>query len=175
MSDSCDPMDCSLPGFSAPRILQARILEWVTISFSKPSSQPRNRTWVSCITGRFLTNWAIRKTLIFWCWSWSSNSLATWYEELTHWKRSWCWKRLKVGGEGDDREWAGRMALPTWWTWVWASSRSQWWTERPGVLQSIGSQRVGHNWATELRLLYPWNSPGKNTGVSSPWKLHPNR
>ena len=60
MSDSCDPMDCSLPGFSAPRILQARILEWVTISFSKPSSQPRNGTWVSCITGRFLTNWAMK-------------------------------------------------------------------------------------------------------------------
>ena len=57
-----------------------------------------------------------------WCWSWSTNTLATWCEELTHWKRPWCWERLKAGGEGDDRGWDGWMALPTQWTWVWASS-----------------------------------------------------
>ena len=85
-----------------------------------------------------------------WSWSWSSNTLATWNEELTHWKRPWCWERLKVGGEGDDRGWDGWMASPTWWTWVWVSSGSQWWTGKPGVLQSMGSQRVGHDWATEL-------------------------
>ena len=45
-----------------------------------------------------------------WCWSWNSNTLATWWEELTHWKRPWCWERLKVGGEGDDRGWDGWMA-----------------------------------------------------------------
>ena len=86
-------------------ILQPIILEWVAYTFSRRSSWPKNWTRVSCITGRFLTNWAIRKTLIFWCWSWSSNSLATWYEELTHWKISWCWKRLrqeeKVMTEGE--------------------------------------------------------------------------
>ena len=56
-----------------------------------------------------------------WCWSWSSNTLVTWCEELTHWKRPWCWERLKAG-EGDDRGWDGWMALPTWWARVWASS-----------------------------------------------------
>ena len=59
-----------------------------------------------------------------WCWSWNANTLATWCEELTRWKRPWCWERLKVGGEGDDRGWDGWMAPLTWWTWVWVSSRS---------------------------------------------------
>ena len=85
-----------------------------------------------------------------WCWSWNSNTLATWCEELTLWKRPWCWERLKAGGEGDDRGWDGWMASLTPWTWVWASSRGWWWTGRPGVLQSMGSQRVGHDWANEL-------------------------
>ena len=72
--------------------------------------------------------------------------MATWCEEVTHWKRPWCWERVKAGGEGDDKGWDGWMASPTWWTWVWASSRSWWWTGKAGVLQSMGSQRVGHNW-----------------------------
>ena len=70
-----------------------------------------------------------------------TNTLATWCEELTHWKRPWCWERLKAGGEGDDRGWDGWMASPTQWRWVWWNSRSWWWTGRPGVLQSMGSQR----------------------------------
>ena len=78
------------------------------------------------------------------------NTLATWCEELTHLKRLWCWERLKAGGEGDDRGWDGWMESPTQWTRVWVSSGSWWWTERPGVLQSMGSQRVGHNWVTKL-------------------------
>ena len=65
-------------------------------------------------------------------------------------KRAWCWERLKVGREGDDRGWDGRMASPTWWIWVWVNCGSWWWTGRPSVLQSMGSQRVGHDWATEL-------------------------
>jgi len=85
-----------------------------------------------------------------WCWSWNSNTLATWCEELTHLKRLWCWERLKAGGEGDNRGWDGWMASPTQWTWVWINSRNWWWTRRPGVLQSMESQRVRHNWATEL-------------------------
>ena len=80
-----------------------------------------------------------------WWWSWNSSPLATWCEELTHLKRSWCWERLKMGGEGDVREWYGWMVSPTQWTWVWVNSRSWWWTGRPGMLQSTGSQ----NW-TEL-------------------------
>ena len=67
-----------------------------------------------------------------------------------HWKRSWCWQRLKVGREGDDRGWDGWIASLTQWTWVWVSSRSWWWTGKPGVLQSMGSQRVGHDWEAEL-------------------------
>ena len=69
-----------------------------------------------------------------------SNNLAAWCEEPTDWKRPWCWERLKVGREGDDRGWDGWMASPTQWTRVWVNSRSWWWTGRPGVLWSKGSQ-----------------------------------
>ena len=85
-----------------------------------------------------------------WCWSWNSNTLATSREELTHWKRPWCWEGLGAGGEGDNRGWDGWMASSTWWTWVWVNSRSWWWTCRPGLLWFLGSQRVGHDWANEL-------------------------
>ena len=76
--------------------------------------------------------------------------LATWREELTYLKRPWCWGRFKVGGEGDDRGWDDWMASPTQWTWVWASSGSWWWTGKPGLMQFMGLQRVGHDWVTEL-------------------------
>ena len=85
-----------------------------------------------------------------WCWSWNSSTLATSCEELTHWKRLWCWEGLGAGGEGDDRGWDGWMASLTQWMWVWVNSRSWWWTGRPGVLQFMRSQRVGHDWETEL-------------------------
>ena len=85
-----------------------------------------------------------------WCWSWNSNTLATSWGELTHWKKPWCWERLRAGGEGDDRGWDGWMASPTWWTWVWVDSGSSWWTGRPGILWYMGSQGVRHNWTTEL-------------------------
>ena len=84
-------------------------------------------------------------------WSWNSNILATWFEELTHLKRPWCWEWLKVGGEGDDRGWDGWMASLTQWTWVWVNSGSWWWTGKPGVLQSMGSLMTEWlNW-TELK------------------------
>ena len=76
--------------------------------------------------------------------------MATSWEELTHWKRLWCWEGLGAGGEGDNRGWDGWMASLTQWTWVWVNSGSWWWTGRPGVLQSTGFQRVGHNWVAEL-------------------------
>ena len=82
----------------------------------------------------------------------NSNTLSTSYEELTHWKRPWCWEVLGAGGEGDDRGWGGWMASLTQWTWVWVNSGSWWWTGRPGVLRFMRSQRVRHNWATELNL-----------------------
>ena len=91
-----------------------------------------------------------------WCWSWNSNTLATSYEKLTHWKRPWCWEGLGAGGEGDDRGGDGWMASPTWWTWVWVNSGSWWQTGRPGVLRFIGSQRVRHDWATELNWTEPY-------------------
>ena len=73
----------------------------------------------------------------------------TWCEEPTHWKRPWYWERLRARGEGDSRGWdVGWHHYP--WTWIWASSESWWRTGKPGMLQSMGSQGVGHNWVTEL-------------------------
>ena len=62
----------------------------------------------------------------------------------------WCWERLRAGGEGGDRGWNDWMASMTQWTWVWANSRGWWKTGKPGVLQSVGLQRVRHNWVTKL-------------------------
>ena len=82
------------------------------------------------------------------------------------WRTDWLEKTLMLGkiegkGEGDDRGWDGWMASPTQWTWIWASSRSWWWAGRPGVLQSLGSQRVGHDWVTEqLRPFTHWDYKG---------------
>ena len=98
-----------------------------------------------------------------WCWSWNSNTLATWCEELTHLKRPRCWARWKAGGKGDNRGWDGWMASLTWWTWVWVNSRSWWWTGKPVVLQSMGSQRVGHDWGTELN----WTEGHKRNWLGS--------
>ena len=83
-----------------------------------------------------------------WLWSWNSSTLAASCKELTHWKRPWCWEGLGAGGEGDDRGWDGWMASPTR-AWVWVNSGS-WWTGRPGALWFMGSQRVRHDWATEV-------------------------
>ena len=74
----------------------------------------------------------------------------------SHLKTPWCWERLREGGEGDDRGWDSWMASPTERTWVWVNSRSWWWAGRSGVLQSVGLQRIGHEWATELN----WETPG---------------
>ena len=84
-----------------------------------------------------------------WSWSWSSNTLVTWYEELNHWKRPWWWGRLKAVGKRDGRGWDGWMASVTQWTWVWANSGRWWRTRKSGMLQSMGSQRFEHDWATE--------------------------
>ena len=94
-----------------------------------------------------------------WCWSWSSNTLATWCKELTPWKRPWCWERLKAGGEGADRGWDGWMASLTQWTWAWVNSGSWWWTGRHGILQSMRLQTVRHDGANELNWTEPfkWN------------------
>ena len=80
-------------------------------------------------------------------------------QKLTHWKIPWCWERLKAGRKGDDRGWDGWMASLTQWTWVWASPRHWWWTGRLSMLQSMGSQRVGHDWVTELISQDPMGLP----------------
>ena len=80
------------------------------------------------------------------------------HAELTHLKRPWCWEGLGAGGEGDDRGWDGWMASPTRWTLVWVNSGSWWWTGRPGVLQFMGSQRVRHDWLTELNWTFSYST-----------------
>ena len=111
---------------------------------------------VHCLNAKYISENLLRKCL----WlqrrnqhevDWGiSMRLRTSTEELTHWKRPWCWERLRAGGKGDNRGWDGWMASPTRWTWVWMDSGSWWWTGRPGMLRFMGSQRVGHDWATEL-------------------------
>ena len=102
-----------------------------------------------------------------WCWNWSSNTLATQCEELTHWKRLWCWERLRAEGEGDDRGWDGWMASLNRWTWVWVSSRSWWWTGKPGVLQSMGSQK---SW-TWLNWTDTWWNKCTKTWEARKWRV----
>ena len=96
---------------------------------------PASGNWITQPFGRVICLWKD------WRWSWNSNTLATSWEELTHWKRPWCWEGLGAGEEGDDRGWDGWMASPTRWTWVWVNSGSWWWTGRPGVLRSMGSRK----------------------------------
>ena len=109
-----------------------------------------------------------------------TSTLATSCEELTHWKRLWCWEGLGAGGEGDDRGWDGWMASSTWWTWVWVNSGSWWWTGRPDVLWFMRSQRVGHDWATSHSLFTfmhwrrKWQPTpvfllGESRGQRQPW------
>jgi len=104
-------------------------------------------------------------------------------------KRPWCWERLKAG-EGDDRGWDGWMASLIRWTWVWVNSRIWWWTGNPGMLQSMGLQKVGHNCATELNWTEIYISldqyfssmirtvvfhiilPSHHIILSPPWGLH---
>ena len=105
---------------------------------------PTSPFWRRSVLGVLWKEW--------WCWSRNSSTLAISCEELTHWKRLLCWEGLGAGGKGDDRGWDGWIASPTRWTWVWVNSGSRWWTGRPGVLRFMGSQRVGHDWATELNL-----------------------
>ena len=142
-------------------ILSIRTFSWRIIIVADVLGSVFDSTWhwyCKCMRCQqvILFNELIKKHVdckfifVIFCWSWSSNTLATWCKEPTHLKRSWCCERWKVRGEGDDRGWDGWMASLTQWTWICVNSGSWWWTGRPGVLQSMGSQRVGHDWATEL-------------------------
>ena len=90
-----------------------------------------------------------------WCWSWNSNTLDTWCKKLTHWKRPWCWERLRAGGEGDDRGQGDRRAPLTPWTSVWASSRRWWWTgSLAGVVPGIAKTRTRlRDWTRDAGIL----------------------
>ena len=104
--------------------------------------------------------------------------LATWCKEGTHWKRPWCWARLKAG-EGDDRGRDGCIVSPTQWTWAWASSGRWWRTRKPGVLQSMGlqSQTWLSNGTTTItitsgfRVLSIWESPTVLVVKQVPWGI----
>ena len=105
---------------------------------SKKQKQKQNKTNIKpCGSYKFISAESIWKALF----------LALFNQNFF---KNWCWERSKVGGEGDDRGWDGWTASLTRWTWVCVGCRSWWWTGKPGRLQSMGSQRVGHNWATEL-------------------------
>ena len=106
----------------------------------KPSITQANK--MRRIANKYWVKLQVTKTRIVY-------TLATSCKELTHWKSLWCWEGLGAR-EGDDRGWDGWMASLTRWTWVWVNSGSWWWTGRPGVLWFMGSQRVGHDWATDL-------------------------
>ena len=146
-----DPMDYSTPGSFVHGIFQARVLEWAAIAFSITVGQKlsfclfilfmgfsRQEYWSGLPFPSPVDHILSELSTISQC------------KELTHLKRPWCWERLKAGGEGDDRGWDSWMASPTRWTWVWVNSGSWRWTGRPGVLRSMGSQRVGHDWVTKL-------------------------
>ena len=170
-------MDCSLPG-SIHGIFQARVLEWIAISFSRQSSRPRYQTRVSSIKKAehrridAFKLWCWRRRLRVPCSTRRSNQsllkeispecsleglmlklklLILWAPDSKNWfigkdpdaGKDW---RQEKGMTGRD-SW---MASPTWSTWVWVDSQSWWWTGRPGVLQSMRSQRIGHDWAAEL-------------------------
>ena len=126
-----------------------------TVVLEKTLEDPLDRREIQPVHPKGNQSWNIH-----WkgsCWSWNSNTLAICCEELTQWKRPWCWERLKAGGEGDSRGWDGWIASPSLWSWVWVCSGNWWWTRKPGMLQFMGLQRVRHDWVTELN----WSTTGK--------------
>ena len=132
------------------RQLSAKELSFWTVVLEKTLESLLNFKVIQPVNPKGDQSWNIHWK--DWCWSWKSNTLATWCEEPAYWKIPCCWERLKAG-EGDDSRWDSWMALLAWWTWVWASSRSWWWPRKPGVLQPTRSQRVGHEWVTEQILI----------------------
>ena len=110
------------------------------------------------------------------CWSWSSNMSAIWYKQLTHWKRPWCWERLRAEGEGGDRCSDGWMVSLTQWTWVWANSRRWWWTGKSGELQSTipqKSQTQLNDWTATIQFLRVTPAPPAPPAWSPPSTADP--
>ena len=124
-------------------VMATGIAHWFDSKEIKPVDLKGNQPWI-----------LIGKTG---CWNWNSSILVIWYKEFTQQKSPWCWERLRVEWEEGIRGWDGWTASPIQWRWTWANSGRWWGTGRPGVLPSMGSQRVGHDWVTELILItdYP--------------------
>ena len=104
------------------------------------SQSKRNQSWIFIGVWIFSSIFIGAEAPILWHLMWRADT----------WKRPWCWERLRARREGDDRGWDDWMAWPTRWTWVWVDSGSWWWTGKPGVMQFMGLQGVGHAWVTEL-------------------------
>ena len=131
------------------------------VSWGLDSSRPNGYEVIShsCVHLRFPNDkipWTARRSNQSWVFFGRTDAKAEtpifWPRHAKSWLigRLWSWEALRAGGEGGNRGWDGWMASLTQWTWVWVNSGGWWWTGRPGVLQFMGSQRVGHNWATEL-------------------------
>ena len=157
--------DISLP--TKVHLVKAKVFLEVMCGFEKDQHWRIDAFELWCCKRLLRVQWTARRfnhsilkeispeySLKDWGWSWNSNILTTWCEQLTDLKRPWCWARLKEGGEGDGKEWDGWMASLSQSTWVQVNSMNWWWTGRPGMLQSMGSQRVGHNWAIKLNWFY---------------------
>ena len=115
----------------------------------------------------FLKKWVLNIHWKDWCWSWNSNTLATWCGKLTHLERDWYWESLKVEGEGDDREWDGGMTLLTQWKWVWVNSGSWPWTGRLSCCSPWGRKDMTErmNWSQFNCYQMNCNPPGSSVRV----------
>ena len=122
------------------------VLAWVCIEYlwkKKQEMMTKEGNWGAALSPQKREANFLRYALEFWCWSWNSNTLTTWCIELTHWKRPWCWdwRQEEKGTTGDEMVgWHHRLNGHE----FESPSGSWWWTGRPGVLQSMGSQRVRH-------------------------------
>ena len=136
-------MDCSLPGSSSHGIFQARVLKWVAISFSRGSSQPRDRTLVSCIAGRHFTLWATRDI------PWEPSKFYEIFLFSEKMRNARLESRLpgeiSITSDMQEKEMATHSGTLAW---------EIPWTEEPGRLQSMGSQTVRYDWATSLSLFH---------------------
>ena len=131
----CHPMDCSPPGSSVHGILQARILEWVTMPFSRGSSWPRDRTRGSCLAGRFFTIWATRETKWIRLWILCYHSMGK--ESACNSGDIWDAGSIAWLGRSPGEEIATHSNILAW---------NSPWTEEPDRLQSTGLWRDGLNW-----------------------------
>ena len=117
--------------------------------------RPLRVSWTARTSKQSILRKSALNTQKDWCWSWASSILVFWCEQSTYWKSPWCWERLMAGEEG-VRGWDDWMASLMQWTWTWENFMRWWGTGRPGVLQSMRLQRVGHNCATEQQIAMKW-------------------